>query len=370
MVFFVDPMSSGNMERYDVDLLRNITNYKVFFYGNIAMKERYGQSKLIYRYNQRKDIFYKVFSYINSQVKLFKEVKKVNPEIIHFQWFKMPFFDYLLIKAIKNKGTKIIFTAHDILPHDTNQKYKKIYNKIYNVVDAIIVHSQNSKEEIMTDFNIEENKIYVIPHGVIKISHEDFVLENIANKVNLGKIKLAFLGNIQKYKGIDFLIEAWLEFEKKYKNHNLQLIIAGKGDIPKKDLLSRSSNVVIDNKLLTDDEFYSYLKLADIILLPYREISQSGVLFNALAEKKLIIATDKGGIGEPYKLFNLGWLITKSNVAEELIEIFEEINQNPDILEKKELSPYDWQRIEEYYSWQKIGEMTEIVYSKAINKVK
>ncbi len=370
MVFFVDPMSEGNLERYDLNLLINIKNYEIQFYGNIGMKNPLKNSSLIYHYNKKKSIFFKVLSYLTSQLKLLKSAKKFKPYIIHFQWLKIPHIDYLLLKVMKKHKINIIFTAHDKLPHNSGSKYKKIYKKIYNIVDKIIVHSQNTKEELIEEFNLDEKKIEVIPHGIIKIFNQKNILEDIKDKLEKNKIKLAFLGNICNYKGIDFLVDTWIELEKRHENLNLELIIAGKGDIPKIKELRRCKSVFVDNKLLSDEEFYTYLKLADIILLPYKEISQSGLLSNALAEKKLIIATDKGGIGEPYKLFKLGWLITGENVSEELLKIFEEINQNPYIVNEKGIGISEWQKIEEYYSWERIAKLTETVYSEVINAIR
>jgi glycosyltransferase involved in cell wall biosynthesis len=174
---------------------------------------------------------------------------------------------------------------------------------IYKKIDKIIVHADKTKQDLFIKFNIDKNKIEVIPHGLLEIKNEKVTDLDVYNKMNFNKIIISFLGNISIYKGIDYLINAWNSINTKI--NNIQLIIAGKGDLSKYKIISNKDNVIIDNRFLSDTEFYTYLKYSDIIILPYREISQSGVLLSALTEKKLIIATDKGGLGEPYKLFNL-----------------------------------------------------------------
>lgn len=367
MIFFVDPMSSGNLEKYDINLLNNIKNIEIYFFGNSMMKSKINNRFLIYEYNRKKGRLSKLFSYIKSQFKLLYYINKYRPKLIHFQWFKVPHFDYIILNLIKLYGIKIIYTAHNKLPHDTGEKYKSIYQKIYDKVDKIIVHTTVTKKEITKEFNILDSKIEVIPHGIIKFSNKRISKIDINNFKN-DYIYIGFLGNISYYKGIDYLVNSWIKFEKNAKNKRLKLIIAGKGYIPKVDELIKSKNVIINNKLLSDEEFYHYLKISDVIVLPYREISQSGLLSNALAERKVIIAVDKGGLSEPYKLFKLGWLIKKNDIEDELYKIFKEINYDPKIINKKNISAEKWEELERYYSWEIIGEKTLNLYLKVLNK--
>lgn len=368
MFFYINPMSYGNLELYDKNLINNIINENIYFFGNIKMSNPPKNSFLIYKYNNYNNNFFgKFFSYFYSQLILLSKIKYYKPPIVHFQWLKVPFLDYLIIKKIKKYETKVVYTAHNKLPHNSGNKYRKIYKKIYNTVDYIIVHTEKTKEELMDEFNLSSEKIEVIPHGIMYESRKYKKVKAIEKRLlDSKKIKISFLGSISKYKGIDFLVDAWIKFENKYPNNNLTLIIAGKGKIPKKSDLLKSNNVYIDNRFLDNKEFYTYLKLSDIILLPYKEISQSGVLFDALAERKLVIVTDKGGLGEPYKKFGLGWLVKDNNIINELFKIFEEINNNPLVIEEKNISESEWQKLEEFYSWKNIGKKTKELYDKLL----
>lgn len=366
MIFYVDPMSYNNLEIYDNQLLNNIKGLTVIFFGNIRMKNKPVNSKLIYKYSNKKHIM-KFFSYFNSQLKLYLNILKYRPALIHFQWLKVPYIDYLLIKLISELGIKVIFTAHNKLPHNTKMKYKKIYSKIYKKLDIIIVHAEKTKEELIEIFMIDEKKIKVIPHGILEITKEKISDIDILKKLNMNKVKISFLGNISKYKGFDYVVNAWNTFETPIKN--IQLIIAGQGDFSQNNKFLNRENILIDNRFLNEKEFYTYLKYSDIVLLPYREISQSGVLLSALAEKKIVIVTDKGGLGEPYKLFDLGWLIKGEDVSKELFDILSEIEINPNIINSKKKSIEAWEKIQEYYSWEKIGEETKRNYIKEINNI-
>ena len=252
--FFVDPMSYDNLQEYDINVLSEFGDDELYFFGNVKMEKQPNVlSKLIYNYSDKKGLL-KIFSYIKSQCKLLYKVFVCNPLVVHFQWFKIPFFDYLILKLIKkiNKNTKIIFTAHNILPHNTGNKFFNVFKKIYTYVDKIIVHDLNTKIEISEKFDISISNIEVIQHGLINIPRNDEIVQKIiGNNIFKDKIVFSFLGNISEYKGIDLLYDAWKSNKEIYNNENIQLIIAGRGEEKLVNKFQGIDNVLILNKYLT-----------------------------------------------------------------------------------------------------------------------
>jgi glycosyltransferase involved in cell wall biosynthesis len=106
------------------------------------------------------------------------------------------------------------------------------------------------------------------------------------------------VGNIHYYKGIDILLDVWLLNEKLLKNKDILLVIAGNGRLPDRNI-PENSNIKIINKLLTDKEFQSIVNSTNIGILPYRQISQSGVLLALLAQYKPVIVSKCGGLLQP-----------------------------------------------------------------------
>jgi glycosyltransferase involved in cell wall biosynthesis len=102
-----------------------------------------------------------------------------------------------------------------------------------------------------------------------------------------------FFGLLRPYKGIDVLLEAWRGIE------DAELWIAG---MPRMDISSlvaqAPANVRFVPRFITDDELPAYFRRADLVVLPYREIEQSGVLFTALAFGKPLLLSDVGGFAE------------------------------------------------------------------------
>lgn len=226
---------------------------------------------------------------------------KSDVNIIHFQWFKIPFFDFILLKLLKifSSKTKIIFTAHNILPHDTGIKYEKIYNQIYRNIDRIIVHSITTKNELIQNFNISEQKVDIIPHGILSL--KETVQYNKIKQPN-SKMTFSFIGVISAYKGLDILIDAWCSDVEILNNPNIELIIAGAGSIPELSKIPNDKNIRVENYYHTEDELERIYLRTDVAILPYKKISQSGVLMTCMHKKVLLWFKM---LGELYSLSNL-----------------------------------------------------------------
>lgn len=376
-LIYADAMSYNNLQEYDDSLLTNMKTIekKVFFnskYNGVMLNQKY--VKKIYNYSDKKGLI-KILSYIKSQIKLFRIIKKNSKyNIVHVQWFKIPQLDYIFIKFLKNMTkVKIVHTAHNVLPHDTGKKYFHIYNKIYKELDGIIVHTNNTKEEIIDKFNIAESKINVIPHGILNLRCNQQKFSKIANEYKekyKGNEELVFLfiGQIRENKGIDLLCEAWAEEQELYNNSNLRLIIAGnaKGCNYDFNKIKQCKNVTLDLKFLPEDEFKAYVDIADVIVMPYREISQSGVLLSMIKERKCVLVSDVGGLADPFKYGKIGWIL-KENSKIELQNNILKIAKNKDEVNKILLDTKTWEYLNDtVYNWAIIGKNTEKFYNKIL----
>jgi len=101
-LFYIDPQSYNNLADYDRYLLTNIDTEKYFFCSEKFNFEISGNTKIdkCFFYNSLSG-FKKVISYVKSVIYILKNVKKHKPDIIHFQWLKIPHFDYFVLKKIK-----------------------------------------------------------------------------------------------------------------------------------------------------------------------------------------------------------------------------------------------------------------------------
>lgn len=224
------------------------------------------------------------------------------PDIIHVQYLPMlrsrlP-MDLWFIKLLQRRGTKIVLTVHDLLPHDTADRYKRVFKDLYNDVDAIICHSGHIAARLRSEFHVPSHKIDVIPHGPFFYDLPVRSSDKILQSFELQPRDLLFLwqGIIFPYKGIDLLLDAWRTVEDHLPN--AQLVIAGTGS---PDLLEQIhqqvaqlglKNVRLHLRFITTEELVTLYRAADVVVYPYRAITTSGALATGLALGKTIIASD------------------------------------------------------------------------------
>jgi glycosyltransferase involved in cell wall biosynthesis len=356
--FFIDPMSRNNLGEYDKNLLENIhANEIVFFTSSGFQYDNVNNTRTIIKYNYHKlKGIKKILSYVKSQISLLCFVFVYTPDIIHFQWFKIPLFDLLVLFVIKllKSDIKLINTAHNTLPHDTGNKYFYCYYIIYHLLDGIIVHTENTKKEINNMFGVSSKFIAVIPHGLLGKNTVPF------KKCN-SKIIFSMTGVLQYYKGVDILLDAWTKNIKITNNDSIHLIIAGLSAIPIDEIYS-GKNITILNRFITNEEYIEITNLTDIGILPYRRISQSGVLLTLLANHKSVIVSNCGGLVEPFNIGNVGWVIPELSAAS-LSNIIINIANNPELIFKMQSDSILWDKIDKYYSWERIGKLTLEFYN-------
>jgi len=366
-IFYIDPMSYNNLSKYDREFLNHIPISEKHYYCNKKLEfNNFKNTKIkkVFSYSNKTRLL-KGISYAISSAKVFFDAVKYKPDVMHYQWFKIPLLDYLLIKFIKLFiDSKIVFTAHNVLPHDSGDKYKKIYKKIYDNLDGIIVHTEKTKEELISQLRVQNNNIFVIPHGLLnhgelRNKYEEYEETQLEKCINI-----SFIGHLNHYKGIDLLIDAWNNSSVLKESSRVKLTIAGKGKIDFKGI-EKLKNTKIINKFLDEEELDSIIKGTDVVVLPYRKISQSGVLLSILNEKKAVIVSNVGGLTEPFLFGDIGWILNDISV-EELKTVLEEVTVSESRIKSIHNDKALWDKINNYYDWNVIGEKMDFVY-KQIN---
>lgn len=357
---YLDPQSRSNLALYDYNLLKELNCKKIFccsvdYDGPNDNDIKYYK---IFSYHRHSSSLIKVISYFFSLLKLIKILKDNQPDIIHIQWWKVWCLDYFFLLIYRLFCQQIVYTAHNIVSHDSGTSLINKYKKYYCRVDKIIVHSINSKDELVNDFHINANKIAVCRHGILnsRFTIQELLLKKneLINKCNI-KEKMIFssLGSQSYYKGTDIIFEAFKGSKILYGNPEVSLIIAGKGNI----INNGEKNIIVDNRYISDLEFEAYLELTDVLLLPYRKISQSGVLLTAIEHKIPYISTYIGGISEPLTIANIGWILEELSIIK-LREKIENLYMNKIIVKSYKNNVNEWNKIISFYNWKTIANDT------------
>ncbi len=218
--------------------------------------------------------------------RLIKYAYKTDSAIFHIQWLnKFVHFDRIFLSAYyKALKKKLVFTAHNVNAGARDEK-DSFLNRLtlrfmYKIVDHIIVHTNEMKQQLIEDFNISESKVTVVPYGINNMVFKSQLTE-IEAKKRLGlrddeKIIL-FFGIIKPYKGLEDLLLALTK--QKEKSDSFRLIIAGKIDSHYNKYWEKLQRIIEENSLkkyiiekiefIPDNEVEIYFKASDVLILPY-----------------------------------------------------------------------------------------------------
>lgn len=374
-ILYIDPQSSGNLAAYDHGVLCCVSESIVYACSCHYDYEPMPANILpcpIFRYNKISNPVVKLLSYLWSMLSLWRLIARGKPRLIHVQWLRIPHFDYAFYWLVKKlyKPT-LLLTAHNVLPHNTGNRYRSIFGKVYRLFDHIIVHAEATRQEIESGFNINDTKISVIHHGTLKMSidHDKLIAQQEAfmQKYPIaGKTVFTSLGEQSGYKGIDLLTDIWQHAPELNSNPNILIIFAGKNVGIDFSPISGFSNVIITDERISNEEYNFLLTNTDVYLLPYRKISQSGALFTAMEEHVPMIVSDAGGLAEPLAYANIGWKI-KAGDKESLRQILLHLAAHPDEIKKVRNNIEGWETVCNKYNWKSISQQTDLLYNKYLS---
>ena len=239
-------------------------------------------------------------------IRTLRLVKREKFDIIHVQWALVPVIDKMFFKRAKKYVKKLVYTAHDVIPHDGNKNKIKQLGSLYQEPDCIIVHGYYCKLEMHHYFPQISKKVYIQKHGVYE-KKETTLSEKVKKKHGAlvkrkNTVIFSVIGQIGEHKGVDLVLKAW----KKYQDlENVTLLVAGKTLDPYKekfkqyeDYCKNTPNIYFYNQRFDAEEENLFYSISDIILLPYRKASMSGVVFSAVQYNKTILTTGAGCIRE------------------------------------------------------------------------
>ncbi len=356
----------GNDEMKDEDIMHS---------NNVAYHNLRGNQ------NPNSSAIAKAVRVLKYYIRLVMYSAKTDANVFHILWLnKFIYFDRTLLNVYyKALGKKLIFTAHNVNAGERDgmdgMMNRLSLRFLYRIVDHIFVHTERMKEQLIVDFGIKEKKVTVIPFGINNVIPRTTISRSDAReKLRLQNTEriILFFGNIAPYKGLDTLIKACRALKKKSKSP--RLIIAGKVKdqkwadywnqiermIKEYDL---ESDIFAKIEYIPDENVELYYKASDVLILPYRHIYQSGVLFLSYSFGLPVIAADVGSLKEEIIEGSTGFTYARENAEELASKIDDYFDSNLyKNLEASRRKIIDYAN--ERYSWHRIGDVTHSVYSR------
>jgi glycosyltransferase involved in cell wall biosynthesis len=234
-----------------------------------------------------------------DMLRLARRLERERSDVVHFEWLPLPLLDLRLLGRFPRPR---VLTAHD-LPRRSGPWASPLVDAtgLARHVDAVIAHSDDGRRRLVGELGLPENQVRVIPHGAFDYLTrlpEELPIDSAAGDLEGRKVVLCF-GLIRPHKGVDLLIEAFASAPQE-----AVLLVVGRAMIEIEPLRRRAEELGIAERVrfvtrfVTDPEIPAYFRRADLVVLPYREIEQSGVLFTALAFGSPLLLSAVGGFTE------------------------------------------------------------------------
>jgi glycosyltransferase involved in cell wall biosynthesis len=284
-------------------------------------------------------------------IRVGRKLKKWRPDIIVVRYwlpFMGPALGTILRQVRKNRHTRIICIADNVIPHEKRPGDTAFTRYFLKSCDAFITMS----EKVFVDLGkfVKEKPVRLVRHPLYD-NFGDPLPKNEARKV-LGLKEeeriLLFFGFIRQYKGLDLLLKAMSD--ERIKKENIKLLVAGEfyeDDKPYLDLIREnnlSGSVILRTSFIPDSEVRYYLCAADCVVQPYKNATQSGVTPLAYHFEKPMIVTDVGGLPDlvPHEKAGLVCAPRPEAIADAILRFYQ-LGENYFIPHlRSEKKKYEW----------------------------
>ena len=312
----------------------------------------------LYEEHAKSHALTKLFRFLTATFKASSNARENKSDLVILHLFSAVPIMAALIMIPKLFGLKTAVISHDVSSFTDNDN-SLVQNLIYNKLsDFIVVHNQFSHDTLLKNVQIDNyKKVVIIKHGGY--------LDHIGEKPSKQKVReelglkqdgkyILFFGQIKEAKGLDILLKAMSHIPE-----NIKLIIAGKpwrNDFASYDKqiydLGLHDRVIKMIHFIEDEEREKLFFAADVNVLPYRVIFQSGVLLMAMSHGLPVIASDLPANKEIIEE-QVNGLLFKSEDSEDLAKKIALFFDDADLSDKLPLN--EQETIEKEYAWDKIA---------------
>lgn len=236
-------------------------------------------------------------------IKVGNQIRKLNPSIVIVRYwlpFMGPCLGTILRRVRKNKHSRVICIADNIIPHEKRPGDKPFTKYFVQAVDAFVTMSKKVMADLRT---FDQNKPAVFVSHPLYDNFGDAVSKADARSF-LGLPKdekiILFFGFIRQYKGLDLLLNAMAD--ARIREAGIRLLVAGEfyeNSQPYMDLVDQlgiTDRVILKTSFIADSEVRYYLCAADLVVQPYKNATQSGVTPLAYHFEKPMIVTRVGAL--------------------------------------------------------------------------
>jgi len=286
------------------------------------------------------------------------QLNALSPTLVHLQ-AGYPWFN--LIMPHVHKKYPFVTTVHDIDTHPGDKDSEKFFFKDLAIrhSDRFIVHGNKLKQAFTRKYKVPGDRVDSIHHGAYSI-YSSYAPERIEEDDSC----VLFFGRIFDYKGLEYLIRAEPFISRAVPG--LKIIVAGRGDhFDKYDkwIVNREKYTIL-NRYIDNRETAELFQKARVVVLPYIEASQSGIIPLAYAFGKPVVATDVGSLAEVVDDGRTGFIVPPKDV-DRLSRAVITLLKDQDLW--KRMTYFIRERVRNELNWDNIADATIDTYKKTLN---
>ena len=274
------------------------------------------------------------------------KINKMNPDSVIIQWWH-PYFApcYKILTNHLKKNIKVLYTCHNVFPHERFPLDRFLTKLVLRSGDGFIVHSRLDENDLLT-IKPEANKVFnpLPTFNAFKIRNisKEAAREEIASTDGYAIVDTTplflFFGFVREYKGLKHLLNAMPGIVKELPDCKL-LVLGSFGDDKQSYLDLIEENGVSDSILLKDtytpdNEVEKYFTASDIVILPYEDATQSGIVQISYGCEKPVLVTNVGGLPDVVTDGKTGYVVEP---------------RNPEAITEKVLDFYQNKRMDEFH---------------------
>jgi glycosyltransferase involved in cell wall biosynthesis len=347
--------------------------------------ELHANSRLYFRNlrplgGKRATVIGKITNILRMYAALVRYAWTAKPKIFHILWNnKIEYFDRtVLMGYYKALGKKVTLTAHNVNA-GTRDANDSALNRMtlkfqYRLCDHIFVHTGKMKQELQRDFAVVSEKVSIIPYGINNaVPTTSLTPAEARQRLGLGTQEktILFFGNIAPYKGLEYLVRAFETIST--SSDEYRLIVAGRTKKGCERYVENISAMLNQPSLrdrsvarieyIPDEDIEIYFKAADLTVLPYTCIFQSGVLFLGYSFGIPTIVSDVGELEKDVVEGKTGYIV-KSKDPEDLARKIEQYFRSDLYLDLGNRREEIRQYIERQHSWSDVAEIAGTVFNR------
>jgi glycosyltransferase involved in cell wall biosynthesis len=247
-------------------------------------------------------------SQVKTALTVVRAIRRFRPDVVHFQNGHM----YFNLAMPLLRTFPLVITIHDARQHlgdsESGHTPQRIMDFGFRRADQVIVHGRSLIDTVVNELGFARADVHLIPH--VAIGEPEERPELIADDDRT----ILFFGRIWEYKGVEFLVRAEPQVTAEFPN--VRFVIAGRGeDLQRyRRLMTHPERFEVNDGWITDRERATLFSKASIVVLPYVEATQSGVIPIAYAYAKPVVATRVGGLPDMVEHGVTGLLVEPRDV--------------------------------------------------------